>query len=199
MFRHHHLSFLLLVTAMCLLRFDIHIFFCRKSLPIEPILSRTKQLASWITKPPDHCPLLLILVPQIKPHSLITRRDGLHLVKSGVRRVISSYLIQAQHHHNSEGQRESTKGHRPRHISCLSSEFGTEPQQWSTMAFISSISYHILQHLITATADQTAAHLSYYNIRGCFLHSHSHPMFTYVVYEDHILGLRYSIICDAVG
>ena len=23
-------------------------------------------------------------------------------------------------------------------------------------------------------------------------------MFTYVVYEDHILGLRYSIICDAI-
>ena len=66
------------------------------------------------------------------------------------------------------------------------------------MAFISFISYHILQHLITATADQTAAYLSYCNIRGRFLHSHSHPMFTYVVYEDHILGLRYSIICDAV-
>ena len=163
MFRHHPESFLLLVTAMCL--FDIHIFFCRKSLPIEAILSQTKQLVSWTTKPPDHSsPLLLLVVPQIKPHSLISRGDGLHLVRSGVRRVISSYLIQAQHHHNTE----STKGHWPRHISCLSSEFGTEPQQWSTMAFISSISYHILQHLIAATADQTAAHLSYCNIRDCF-------------------------------
>ena len=38
------------------------------------------------------------------------------------------------------------------------------------MAFISSISYHILQHLVAATADQTAAHLSYCNIRDCFPH-----------------------------
>ena len=88
----------------------IHIFFCRKSLPIEAILSQTKQLVSWTTKPRDHCPPLLVLVPQIKPHSLISRGDGLHLDKSGVRRVISSYLIQAQHHHNTE----STKGHWPR-------------------------------------------------------------------------------------
>ena len=69
-----------------------------------------QTIGEWTTKPKDHCPPLLLVVPQIKPHSLISRRDGLHLDKSGVRRVISSYLIQAQHHHNTE----STKGHWPR-------------------------------------------------------------------------------------
>ena len=64
------------------------------------------------------------------------------------------------------------------------------------MAFISSISYHILQHLIAATADQTAAHLSLI----ATLETVSHIRFSSLVhiYEDHILSLRYSIICGAV-